>query len=66
MLNFFDAHLSMYLLCSTPSEYREGSIEHAEGNETLASLQYEAAAKEFMLATIEATKRVRPGCSVGW
>jgi hypothetical protein len=32
----------------------------------LAEQQYEEAAKRFMLATIEATRELRPGCLVGW
>jgi hypothetical protein len=38
----------------------------ADGNATLAKIQYEAGAKRFMLATINATRELRPGCKVGW
>jgi hypothetical protein len=51
---------------STGGLYRQHSIEAASGNETLAALEYEAGAKRFMLATIEATRELRPGCRIGW
>ena len=44
--------------------YKEKSIEHAGGDEQLGRQQYEAAAKLFILATINATKELRPGCKV--
>jgi hypothetical protein len=51
---------------STPPDYRTASLELAGGNATLAAEQYEAGAKRFMLATINETRAVRPGCLVGW
>jgi len=45
---------------------RSRSKELEGGNETAAKLSYENAARAFMLATIQATREVRPGCKVGW
>lgn len=45
---------------------RRQSIALEGGNETAAKQSYENAAKAFMLATITATREVRPGCKVGW
>jgi beta-D-xylosidase 4 len=51
---------------STPDAYRAASVAAAGGNETLGKLQYETAAKAFMLGTIAAVKAVRPGCKTGY
>jgi hypothetical protein len=51
---------------STGGWYRTESIKQALGNGTEAKRRYEAAAKRFMLATIQATREERPGCVVGW
>ena len=51
---------------STPDVYRAASIKAAHGNETLGKLQYEAAAKAFMLSTIDTVKALRPGCATGY
>lgn len=45
---------------------RSRSVALAGGNETAAKIAYENATRVFMLATIEATRAVRPGCKVGW
>ena len=51
---------------STPDAYRTASVQAAGGSATLGKLQYEAAAKKFMLATIAAVKSLRPGCATGY
>jgi hypothetical protein len=51
---------------STPPDYRTASLEAAGGNLTRAAAEYEAGARRFMLATINETRAVRPGCLVGW
>ena len=45
---------------------RERAVAFARGNVTLARLQYESATKLFMLATINETRKMRPGCLIGW
>ncbi|CAK0907430.1 unnamed protein product [Prorocentrum cordatum] len=51
---------------STPGVYRTKSIEATGGDEVLAKAEYEEGARLFMLATINATRKVRPGCQIGW
>lgn len=51
---------------STPSAYRTKSIDAAGGDAVLAKAEYEEGARLFMLATINATRNLRPGCQVGW
>ena len=46
---------------------RERAVAFAgNGNVTLARSQYEEATKRFMLATINETRFMRPGCLIGW
>jgi len=51
---------------STPDAYRNASVQAAGGNATLGKLQYEAAAKRFMLGTIVAARALRPHCATGY
>ena len=51
---------------STPDAYRAASVQAAGGSAKLGKLQYEAAAKLFMLETIAAVKSLRPGCATGY
>ena len=46
---------------------RERAVAFAgNGNVLLARQQYEAATRRFMLATINETRLMRPGCLIGW
>ena len=45
---------------------RERAVAFAGGDVALARVQYEEATKRFMLATINETRALRPGCLVGW
>jgi hypothetical protein len=48
-------------------EERERAVAFAgDGNVTLARELYEEATKRFMLATINETRVMRPGCLIGW
>ena len=51
---------------SSDPAHRAASVRAAGGNATLAKLQFEAAAKDFMLGTIAAVKALRPGCKTGY
>ena len=51
---------------STAEVYRTKSVELANGNVALATQQYEKATQRFILATINETRRLRPGCKMGF
>ena len=51
---------------STGAAQRAASLALAGNDTALARAQYEAAAKRLFLATINATRSLRPGCMIGW
>ena len=51
---------------SSSWQNRERSVEFAGGNISLAKQQWEDATRAFMLATINETRVMRPGCKIGW
>ena len=51
---------------ATGEAYQTLSLSIAGGDLAKAKTQYEAAAKAWFLATIAATRAVRPGCAIGW